>query len=73
MPTRLVAGPLILKHMHDLSDIVWRNTGNDKTAVWQMRANPRTRLAEMESHRLEDMVITSSEAQREAAKLFWRA
>ncbi len=41
--------------------------------VWQMRANPRTRLAEMESHRLEDMVITSSEAQREAAKLFWRA
>jgi uncharacterized protein YjiS (DUF1127 family) len=41
--------------------------------VWQMRANQRTRLAEMESHRLEDMGITSSEAQREAAKPFWRA
>ena len=41
--------------------------------TWQMRANQRTRLAEMESHRLEDMGITSSEAQREAAKPFWRA
>ena len=41
--------------------------------VWQMRANQRTRLAEMESHRLEDMGITSSEAQREARKPFWRA
>ncbi len=41
--------------------------------VWQMRANQRTRLAEMERHRLEDMGITSSEAQREAEKPFWRA
>jgi uncharacterized protein YjiS (DUF1127 family) len=41
--------------------------------VWQMRANQRARLAEMQSHRLEDMGITSSEAQREAAKPFWRA
>ena len=41
--------------------------------TWQMRANQRTRLAEMESHRLEDMGITPGEAQREAAKPFWRA
>ena len=41
--------------------------------TWQMRANQRTRLAEMESHRLEDMGITAGEAQREAAKPFWRA
>ena len=41
--------------------------------TWQIRANQRTRLAEMESHRLEDMGITPGEAQREAAKPFWRA
>ena len=41
--------------------------------TWQMRANQRTRLAEMETHRLEDMGITPGEAQREAAKPFWRA
>ncbi len=41
--------------------------------TWQMRANQRTRLVEMESHRLEDMGITPGEAQREAAKPFWRA
>ena len=41
--------------------------------TWQTRANQRTRLAEMESHRLEDMGITPGEAQREAAKPFWRA
>ena len=44
-----------------------------KLLTWQMRASQRTRLAEMESHRLEDMGITSSEAQREARKPFWRA
>ena len=41
--------------------------------TWQMRANQRTRLAEMEAHRLEDMGISSDEARREAAKPFWRA
>jgi len=40
--------------------------------VWQMRARQRARLAEMESHRLEDMGITPSEARREARKPFWR-
>jgi len=41
--------------------------------VWQSRANQRARLAEMESHRLEDMGITPAEARREAAKPFWHA
>lgn len=41
--------------------------------VWQMRARQRARLAEMESHRLEDMGITASEARREARKPFWRS
>jgi uncharacterized protein YjiS (DUF1127 family) len=40
--------------------------------VWQMRARQRVRLAEMESHRLEDMGIMPAEAKREAAKPFWR-
>lgn len=40
--------------------------------TWQMRANERARLAEMEAHRLEDMGISPSEARREAAKPFWR-
>ena len=41
--------------------------------TWQVRANQRARLAEMESHRLEDMGISPAEARREAAKPFWRA
>jgi uncharacterized protein YjiS (DUF1127 family) len=41
--------------------------------TWQVRANQRSRLAEMESHRLEDMGISPAEARREAAKPFWRA
>ena len=41
--------------------------------VWQSRANQRARLAEMESHRLEDMGITPAEARREAAKPLWHA
>jgi uncharacterized protein YjiS (DUF1127 family) len=41
--------------------------------VWRMRASQRARLAEMESHRLQDIGITPTEAKREAAKPFWRA
>ena len=41
--------------------------------TWQVRANQRARLAEMESHRLADMGISPAEAWREAAKPFWRA
>ena len=41
--------------------------------TWQMRANQRARLAEMESHRLDDMGISQSEARHEASKPFWRA
>ena len=41
--------------------------------TWQMRANERARLAEMEAHRLADMGIAPAEARREAAKPFWRA
>jgi len=41
--------------------------------LWQMRAGQRARLAAMEGHRLEDMGISPAEAQREAAKPFWRA
>jgi uncharacterized protein YjiS (DUF1127 family) len=41
--------------------------------TWQVRANQRRRLAEMEFHRLADMGISPAEAWREAAKPFWRA
>jgi len=40
--------------------------------VWQVRARQRARLAEMESHRLDDMGLTPEQARREAAKPFWR-
>ena len=41
--------------------------------LWQSRAVHRAHLAEMESHRLEDLGISHAEAQREAVKPFWMA
>lgn len=43
-----------------------------KLVDWQIRANERARLVEMESHRLEDMGITREQARQEAARPFWR-
>ena len=41
--------------------------------VWQARAALRARLAEFEDHRLKDIGVSRAEANREAAKPFWRA
>jgi len=41
--------------------------------VWNSRYQARRRLAEMPEHLLSDMGISRAEADREAAKPFWRA
>jgi uncharacterized protein YjiS (DUF1127 family) len=41
--------------------------------LWQERAAQRAHLAGLENHILKDMGIDRAEAEREAAKPFWRA
>jgi uncharacterized protein YjiS (DUF1127 family) len=41
--------------------------------LWQDRAAQRAHLAGLEDHILKDMGIGRAEAEREAAKPFWRA
>ena len=40
--------------------------------AWQERANQRGQLASLEGRLLKDMGISRAEAEREAAKPFWR-
>jgi uncharacterized protein YjiS (DUF1127 family) len=44
-----------------------------RAARWQERAAQRAHLAGLENHILKDMGIDRAEAEREAAKPFWRA
>lgn len=41
--------------------------------VWHTRAVERAQLAKLESHHLDDMGISHADAEREAAKPFWKA
>jgi uncharacterized protein YjiS (DUF1127 family) len=44
----------------------------DKIFLWQERAAQRAQLAGLEDHLLKDIGIGRAEADREAAKPFWR-
>ena len=45
----------------------------DVLLVWQERAETRLRLADLDDRQLQDIGISRTDAEREAAKFFWQA